>query len=82
MAIRVVHLLENQAVMGRILSLLKKLEMAMRRKVAVGKKPETAMGRILSLLKKLAMAVGKKPETAMGRILSLLKKLAIAMGIQ
>jgi hypothetical protein len=38
--------------MGRILSLLKKLAMA------VGKKPETAMGRILSLLKKLAIAMG------------------------
>ena len=66
MAIRVAHLLENQAMMGR--------------KLAVGKKPEMAMGRILSLLKKLAM--GKKPEMAMRRILSLLKKLAIAMGIQ
>ncbi|KAJ6400950.1 hypothetical protein OIU84_016385 [Salix udensis] len=78
MAIRVAHLLENQAMMGR--------------KLAVGKKPEMAVGRILSQLKKLAMgkkpemamgrklAVGKKPEMAMGRILSLLKKLAMAMG--
>ncbi|KAJ6675019.1 hypothetical protein OIU85_011217 [Salix viminalis] len=63
MAIRVAHLLENQAMMGRKLAVGKKREMATGRKLAAGKKPEMATGRILSLLKKLAM--GKKPEMAM-----------------